>query len=224
MLLCLSLIAIALYLWGAWEVRGHLEEIGGLTILGGVWLLAARSAFAWLGLSVHDDALERNNRAAFIAICGGILGITFIFTGGNLGEGPTYWNNVFSAAVGTAGLFALWLVMEMGAHVSASISVERDLASGLRMGAFLTSVGLMFGRALAGDWHSMTGTIHDFFRDGWPALVLLGSAIYIEHRIRPSILCPFPNWGVCGLIPSICYLVFALLWIWHLGAWEGMPR
>jgi uncharacterized membrane protein YjfL (UPF0719 family) len=219
----LIIVAIALRVWGAAEVRTSGGEVCFLTWVGAVWLMFAIKLFECLGLSFRDDVVERRNIAALIALCGAVMAVATLYAGGSLGEGPSYWDNIFSAALGTAGLLVLWILLELGGKVSISIAEERDLASGLRMCGFLLAVGLMLGRAVAGDWHSEAATIRDFVHDGWPAVVLFAIALRIERIARPGRRCPFPSWLGCGLFPALLYLAFASAWLWHLGAWEGMP-
>jgi hypothetical protein len=47
----------------------------------GIWNLL----LPYFGLSCRDDALERDNTAAGIAVAGGLLGVTFAFDGANIG-------------------------------------------------------------------------------------------------------------------------------------------
>ena len=147
-----------------------------------------------------------------------------IYAGGSIGEGPSYGNNVFSAGLGTAALFALWVLLELGAKVSVSIAEDRDLASGLRLCGLLIGTGLILGRSVAGDWHSASATVQDFIRDGWLAACLVLVALVIERLVRPSRQRPVPPWPSCGLLPALLYLTVAGAWVWHLGAWEGMPK
>src|SRR6266704_821275 len=70
---------------------------------------------------------------ALTALCGAVPAVALTYIGGSLGEGPSYWNNVFSASLGTVGLLGVWLLLELGAKVSVSIAEEHDFASGLRM-------------------------------------------------------------------------------------------
>ena len=221
--LSLTMIAVALHRWGAAEVRTHVSEILLLTGGGAVWLILATKLFPWLGLSVHDDAVERRNVAALVALSGAILAVAIIYAGGSLGEGPSYLNNLFSATLGTTGWLVLWVLLELGSNVSKSIAEERDLASGLRLCAFLVAVALVLGRAVAGDWHSETATLHDFVRDGWPAAPLCGIALIIERFARPSRRRPFPAWSSYGLLPALLYLSLATNWLCHIGLWEGKP-
>ena len=220
----LALIAAGLYVWGAKEVRGDLGEVMLLTLAGGVWLLLAAKLFPWLGLSLRDDVAERGNIAALVGLCGALTAFALIYVGGSLGEGPSYANNFFSVALGSAGLLVLWILLEVGGQVSMSVAEERDLASGLRLSGFLLAIGLILGRAVAGDWHSEEATVHDFFRDGWPAIVLWAFALIIERCTRPNRQVPFPRWPTRGLLPASLYLALTAAWLWHLGPWEGMPK
>jgi hypothetical protein len=104
------------------------------------------------------------------------------------------------------------------------IAEERDLASGLRLCGFFLAIGLVLGRAVAGDWHSPAATIQDFGHDGWPAAIVCAVALPIERFARPNRRRPFPPWPSYGLLPALLYLALAGGWLWHLGAWEGMPR
>ncbi|HEX4644047.1 MAG TPA: hypothetical protein VH598_00405 [Verrucomicrobiae bacterium] len=220
----LIMTAVALHLWGAAEIRANAVEVLFLTFAGVVWLTVATRLFPWLGLSLRDDAVERGNIAALPALCGAVMAVGIIYAGGSLGEGPSFMNNFFSAAVGTAGWFALWILLEFGAKVSRSIAEERDLASGLRLGGLLLAIGLILGRAAAGNWNPEAATIQSIIHDGWPAGVLWGIALLIERFARPSRRRPFPAWPNYGLLPALFYLALAAAWVWHLGAWEGMPR
>jgi len=222
--LSVALIATALWFWGAREVRGHYEEVSFLTSIGALWLVVAHALYPWLGLSPRDDAWERRNPAALIALACALPATAITFAAGNLGEGPSYWENVFSAGLATGGWFILWIVLELGGRVSVSIAEERDLASGLRFGGLLLAWGLILGRAATGNWHSAAQTTVDFCRDSWPAVIMLLIALSVELFLRPSRARPFPSWFVCGAIPALVYLGAAAGWVWHLGRWEGMPR
>jgi len=219
-----ALIAGALWKWGAVEVRGHCGEVFFLTSVGVIWLIVSLHLFPWFGLCIGDDVIERRNLAALIALLGATLAIATIYAAGNLGEGPSFWNNVFSAGLGTTGFFALWFVLELGGRVSVSIAEERDLASGLRFGGFVLAAGVILGRAVAGDWHSASATVRDCIRDGWLAAALCLAATFVENVLRPSRARPTPAWPGYGLFPALAYLGCACAWVFHLGRWEGMPR
>jgi hypothetical protein len=220
----LMMMAWALYKWGAGEVRSNVGEVLFLTSIGGVWLTLANGLFSWFGLSVRDDAVERRNSSALIALCGAEAAVAVTYTGGSLGEGPSYLNNFVSVGLATVGLFGLWLLLELGGNVSVSIAEERNLAAGIRLGSFLLAVGLILGRAVAGNWHSEADTLRDFIHDGWVTAPFLVLGLFIEWFLRPSRQRPFPSWASCGLLPALIYFVLAAAWVRNLGSWEGMPK
>ena len=220
---CVGIIGVALRIWGAAEIRASPDEVVCLTVVGAIWLFVAIQLFPWLGLSLADDIIERRNGAALVALIGATVAATLLYAGGGIGEGPSYWDNLFSTGLAAAGWVMLWVILELGAKVSASIVEERDLGSGLRFGGFLLATGLVLARAVAGNWVSEAATIHDFFRDGWPAAALCAVALPIERFARPNRRRPFPPWTSFGLLPALFYLGLAIAWLWHLGAWEGYP-
>jgi uncharacterized membrane protein YjfL (UPF0719 family) len=219
----LILTAGALHLWGAAEVRADSSEMLFLTFIGAIWIALANKLFPWLVLSLQDDVVERRNRAALIALCGAVFAVATIYVGGSLGKGSSYFENFFSAGLGMVCFLLLWILFELGAKASMSITEDRDVASGIRLCGFLVAIGLVLGRALAGDWHSETATIQDLFHDGWPVTVVWAMGLVIEIFARPTRHCPFPSWPTRGLVPALLYLLLAVAWLWHLGPWEGMP-
>jgi hypothetical protein len=160
---CLIGIAIALHAWGAIEIRSDPRASLGLTFIGAIWIFYAFKTFPWLGLSFAYDVVDGRNAAAVIAISGAVVAVALLYAGGNIGEGPSILENFFSAGLGTAALFALWFLLEISTSVSASITEERDLGSGLRMAGLLIAASLILGRATAGNWVSVSATIRDFF-------------------------------------------------------------
>src|SRR5436190_68103 len=83
---CVLFIFVVLLLWADAEVRTHFVYITILLALGIGWMGIATTMFRWLGLSLRDDAVDRNNPAARAAWCGGIIGVTLIYAGGNIGR------------------------------------------------------------------------------------------------------------------------------------------
>ena len=86
------------------DVRTVIEYLFMYSVLGLAWLRLAEPFFAFAGVSVRDDVVERGNSAATIALSGAFLAVMLCFAGGNIGNGPGWWVVVFSAALATAGL------------------------------------------------------------------------------------------------------------------------
>lgn len=221
---CLFGIAAALWNWGATEVRANAAAVFTLTLIGTIWILLTFKIFPWLGLSYEYDVTDCGNTAAMIALCGAMIAVSTLYAGGSLGEGPSYLENFFSAGLGTSAWVFLWLFLEMTAKVSVSITEDRDLASGLRFCGLLVATGVLLGRATAGNWVSEVAAIRDLFRDGWPAAALLIIAVPVEWQVKPRPARPLPSWMIYGALPALFYLGLAVIWLWHLGRWEGMPQ
>src|SRR5271168_827093 len=102
---CICFIVAALLHGVAGEM---LRDISGPTVFGILWLLLARALFRFLGLHGRDDAIERNNDASLVAHCGATMAVALMYAGGNIGEGPSYSENVFSVGIATAALAGLW--------------------------------------------------------------------------------------------------------------------
>jgi uncharacterized membrane protein YjfL (UPF0719 family) len=199
-------------------------------LMGGAWLTVSVWLFPWLGISLRDDALEQRNAAAVCALAGGILGVMLTFAGSNIGEGPSFWNNVYTGGLTTGMLLLGWLVLASAGGLAHTIAQERDLAAGVRLGAALVALGLVLARASAGDWYSMRATATDLVRHGWfagaiVAGVLAGERLLAKPRdasrgeasVHPSLLAQ-------GIAPAVIYLAAACAWVWQLGWWEGAAR
>jgi uncharacterized membrane protein YjfL (UPF0719 family) len=168
----------------------------------GIW----NRIMPYLGLSCRDDALERGNTAAALAVCGGLLGVTLIFAGGNIGEGPGWWVVVFCAANSTVAMLVLWLIDNRISHVIEAITIDRDTAAGWRAAGFFISAGLILGRAIAGDWHSVDQTMYDFVRLGWPVLILWGIAMALDVLCHPTPERPAPDRLALGVLPFLVFV------------------
>jgi len=221
--LCVAFISAALARWADPEVRENWIYFALLSLLGAAGLGIATLCFEWLGVGLRTDALEGNNPAAAIAWSGAIVGFSAAYAGGNLGAGSSLWENVFSASLAVGALLGGWLFLDFTCRLSSSIALERDLASGVRSAGFLVAVGFISGRAVAGDWHSIAGTLKDFARDGWPVVVLIVLAGALESALRPSPRRIAPSVWTHGLCPASLYLLLSAIWVAWLGPWEGYP-
>jgi len=210
--------------WADAALKSSIEEQVGLCLLGLVWTMASILMPNLFGISARDDAIERRNPAARLVLLSSILANGLIYAGGNIGGGPSISNNIFSAALGAILFFSIWFGLEFFGQISVSISEERDFASGIRIAGFFMAIALILARAVAGDWHSVSLTIRDFFHDAWFAFGLFAIAIPVERFARPSAQNPFPNRVSHGLLPAALYVVASVWWLARLGPWEGYAR
>ncbi len=209
--------------WTAVEIRGGQDYTVLALVMGGAWFLFYARFFRWLGVGFLEDACERTNPAAVVALCGAIPGGMLLYCGSICGEGPSFWNNVFTVLVAGAGWFAVWFLLDLAGGVSRRVAEERDLAAGRRLAGFLLASGLILGRAAAGNWQSMEATVVDLWHDGWPALALVALAAAWE-RLSPAFHNPeTPVFSLAGWSAGMVYVLTAVAWVGQLGWWEGVP-
>ena len=210
---CLLFLLFCLELWAAKAVRESGFYIFIYVALGAAVLGVSSQLFPFLGVSAHDDVLERRNNAALIAVVSAQAGVISCFIGGNIGEGPGVEVVIASAGTAICGWFALWYLLEAmsGRTASERITVERDTGSSLRLGGLLVANGIILGAAVAGDWIP-DKFLHDFAVSAWPALGLTVVAAVVERiwgsrlSIGQSFLC------------ELGYLLAAVSWVFHQGA------
>ncbi len=215
-LACGVLLFLVLRYWSATDVRDDSRYLLMYEALGVAWVLVAARCLPYLGYSVRDDVLERRNGAAAWAIAGALVALTLCFAGGNIGNGPGWWVVVFAAALSTVSFFGLWLVFEASARPSRAITIDRDVAAGLRLGGLLTAMGIILGRGVAGDWVSASATIRDFAVHAWPVLVLVGLAFIVE-RLTPRMERGTTARLLLGVLPASIYLGGAAAWLLQVG-------
>jgi uncharacterized membrane protein YjfL (UPF0719 family) len=218
------LLALVVSKWTDQQIRVNAGYVLLVFLMGGAFLTIVAGVLPWLGISLREDAFERRNFAAVLALSGAILGVLVTYSASSAGEGPSFWNNVFSTILSTGTMLLLWVLIAAAGGAAASITEERDTSSGMRLGALLVAEGLVLGRAVAGNWESAAATVRDFLRDGWAGLALCVAAICIERTLRPTRDNPQPSTVTHGLLPSIAYLAAAAAWVLHLGWWEGANR
>jgi len=153
-----------------------------LYILFGIaWIgLGMRCIFTCFDLSWQDDALHGSNAAAAAALTGGFLGMTLIYSGANIGDGPGWWCVLFAGGLGTAAWFLAGYLLHLLSDVFERITIERNIGCGIRIGFYFAASGILLGRASAGDWTSFSQTVVEFM-DGWPLLLLLILVILVER-------------------------------------------
>jgi uncharacterized membrane protein YjfL (UPF0719 family) len=218
-LLAGAVMFFVLLKWSSHDVRDDPTYIFFYLVMWFGWTGLWNWLLPYLGLSCRDDVLERDNSAAGLAIGGGLLGATFIFAGGNIGEGPGWWVVVFCAALATAPLLLFWVVGNQITHVEEAITIDEDAAAGWRTAGFFIGAGLILGRAVAGDWHSVQQTVSDFIAKGWPALVLWGMVLVLDWVGRPTPQRPNPNSLLHGLLPGLMFIAAGISDVRAQGTW-----
>jgi len=204
--------------WASFGVRDSAEYLFQYVALGAAWLGVALRFLPWLGISARDDVAERGNPAAAVALTGALLGITLCYAGGNVGDGPGWWVVLFSSGLATTGFFLAWAVLESTAHPSDAVTIDRDVASGIRQAAFCVAQGAILARGVAGDWESAAATLRDLAAHGWPVLAVLALAILFERALRPTEAEPRRSLVAGGVVPGTVLVAGALAWITWLGA------
>ena len=186
-------------------------------VLGLAWLRLAVAMFPFVGLSPRDDVIERGNASAAIATAGAIVAVALCYAGGNIGDGPGWWVVLFSAALATGTLIVAWATVALVTPMIDTVTIDRDPAAGLRLGAMLIACGLILGRAVAGDWESPSATVADVIPALLPVAVILMLAIAVEHAARPKPARPRASLLTWGALPSVVYLTTALVAVDRMG-------
>jgi hypothetical protein len=107
--------------------------------------------------------------------------------------------------------------MEPIAHVSETITIDRDVAFATRHAGWLVAAGLVIGRAAAGDWHDWPSTYAEMLRLGWPALGL-AAFVAVSHRLfRPTPQNPHPPLLTAGVVPALVLIGAAIAYLAVLG-------
>ena len=94
------------------------------------------------------------------------------------------------------------------------LTIDRDVASGIRLAGFLAGAGLVLGYAGAGDWRSIDATLADFIRHGWPAAWLAVGAAAAQWVLRPTPSTPRPPVMRHGVMPAAILLFAAIVGIY----------
>lgn len=177
----LMVIIYTLKVLASFDVINDFRYIVFYIVIGYTWLyFGLRFMFYFFDLSWIDDVINLNNKAAMLSITGGFLGLTVIYAGANIGDGPGWWCVIFAGGLGTMSWIILGLISHKFTNVFERITVGRDIYCGIRFGFYLLAGGLILGRASAGDWTSFYMTIIEFM-DGWPVLLLTAFMIIVER-------------------------------------------
>lgn len=214
--IAVTLAACALVIYGvlrtaaSFDVVNAPQYVAMYVVLGLAWLRVVETSFAFFGVSVRDDVVERGNEAAEAALVGALVGVTLCYAGANVGDGPGWWVVVFAAALATGTWLLVWFTLVFFSPIADTVAIDRDPAAGLRLGAVLAACGLIMGRGVAGDWVSADATVNDFVMALPPVVPILVMALVIEHRARSTPERPHAPLMTWGLLPAAAYLAVAV--------------
>jgi len=205
---CLALIYAILARWAASDVRDSTTYMAFYLLLGLAWLGLCARLMHLGGISPRDDVVERRNPAAAWAVAGGLLAVALCYAGGNIGDGPGWWVVVFAAGLATAALGLIGGFVAAAGRLAERITVERELAAGVRYGCLLVACGLILGRAVAGDWVSAAATVTDFAVVARPVFALAAIEVVLGRALPITGGSVFAAVAV-GLLPGCGYLFAA---------------
>lgn len=193
----------------SFDVVGAIQYQVMYAVIGMAWLRGSAVMFPLAGVSLRDDVVERGNPAAAAGCAGALIGVAACYAGANIGDGPGWYVVIFCSLLSTGTLFVAWIALTNLSPVADSVTIDRDTAAGIRLGAFLIACGLILGRATAGDWVSAESALADLARYLPAAIVLVAIAVWVERMARPTAQQPRVAMMPWGIVPSIVYLAIA---------------
>ena len=185
-------------------------------VVGAAWTGLACTLLKWMDWHYLEDVLERNNPAAALAQAGAILGIMLAFAGANIGDGPSWAVVIFCAMLSTGALFVLWMILDFSTGWIGNITIDRDVASGVRAGSFFISGGLIAGRVVAGDWVSVDATLVDFWAGIWGLLPLGVVAGFNQFLLRPNERNPHGS-IFAAVLGGFVFLGYGVVYLYYQG-------
>jgi hypothetical protein len=192
----------------SFDVRDSAEYLAFYMTIGAAWAFVGSGS--WVGVLVRDDVAERGNKAALLAWSGAVIGSSACYAGANIGDGPGWWCVFWAGGLGMLGWALCWMALDSTTGAADHVTIDRDLAAGLRVGSFLAAAGVLLGRGAAGDWTSALDTVLEM-RAAWPVLILLAKAIVLERFTRPSPEAPQGRLFLEGVVPAL--LDIAIVWL-----------
>jgi len=216
-LLCGVLLLVVLAKLSSADVRSDAKIVIQYCALGLAWVGATQWVFAFLGVSIRDDVIERRNAAAAIVCAGQLIAATCCFAGANIGDGPGVEVVLFCSIVSTLTLVLLWLVFDRIAWILDTVTIERNLFAAIRVAGWLAATGIILGGGVAGNWDSAPRTLVEFGVYSWPAAVLTVAAASLERGLRKR---PANSWNnqfpYCAATAS-GYVVLAVFYVYKRG-------
>lgn len=185
---------------------------------GFTWIyLFNKLIFLFYDISWIDDIITNGNYAALSAYIGALLGITLIYAGANIGDGPGFWCVMVAGGIGAILWFILALLINKFTGIIERIVISRNLGSGIRFGGFLLSTGIILARGSGGDWFNFWQTIIDF-SDIWIiipfAVLYLLIELYYKNKYEkeniPTNVTTSCLWLIFFIILSIYLILYVV--------------
>lgn len=185
---------------------------------GFTWIyLFNKLIFLFYDISWIDDIITNGNYAVLSAYVGALLGITLIYAGANIGDGPGFWCVMVAGGIGAILWFILALLINKFTGIIERIVISRDLGSGIRFGGFLLSTGIILARGSGGDWFNFWQTIIDF-SDIWIiipfAVLYLLIELYYKNKYEkeniPTNVTTSCLWLIFFIILSIYLILYVV--------------
>lgn len=184
LVICTLIILGTLITLASFDVVSSVYYITFYILMGLVWIfIGIKVLFIFFDLSIIDDVLNNANKAALLAIAGGVIGITLIYSGANIGDGPGFWCVIVAGGLGTIIWIILALIFNQLTKVFDRVLISRDLSAGIRLGSFFIATGVILARASGGDWVDFITTITDFI-DGWAIIPLWFVYLLVEFYYK----------------------------------------
>lgn len=199
------------------EVREHGVYEFLFVALGIAWLMFGSSVARLRGVWPRQQLVDQVNPAAAPVVGGAVLGVAVCFAGANVGGGATIWSTILPAVLASATWGGLWLIADLLSGVSMAITIDRDDASGWRVGGAILASGIILGRAVAGDYHGADETLRDFVRQAWPAAVVMFALVAMHARWRPTPQRTRPDVFLFGVFPAVVFFIAAIVDLLCLG-------
>jgi uncharacterized membrane protein YjfL (UPF0719 family) len=203
--------------WASFDVVDAPYYIIGYMALGLVWITIAAVLLArFTDIRLQQDVRERNNSAAAVALAGMLLGTAIAYAGGNIGDGPGWYVVIFSALLSTLTVYIAVCVIALFSDGEERITIDHDVGAAIRLGAVAVGVGIIAGRAAAGDWVSVPATVRDFVAVAWPVVLFVGAAI-VHERMTPPV---YAGGGILRSgIFAVLFIGVASAYVSSYGSW-----
>lgn len=223
-IISLAALFVILRNFASFDVKDNPFYLSMYCFIGGVCTAIMTEILSGFGLSYQFDAIERNNAAAAAAIFGVVIAFCLCYAGGNIGDGPGWYVVIFCAALSSGTLLLILAILFTFTNLLDILTIDRDIATGIRIASFLLSLSLLFGRAVAGDWISAEQTVIDFYSIAWVGVFFIIIEIILLSIYKPTPSEPKLSVFLYGIIPAVIYLAASVYYIRAAGYWDTLLK